>query len=203
MKLFSYCPEISAEYGNIFGSLIPSVDLKNLEAFYDKKRGETWLRFCAGRETLRNRGLSAPKFIAQIKTARSGFVEVRSDAKELRTFESEKPRKIRRGGTAFTALQGDILDLNLFAQFGDTQDLQYSTALQTSLPLRMPQMVVSYTLLFWLGSLVRYDPHSVYELMDSAYWVLIDGFMTQSRVWLLELFQWALYRKEITLHTAR
>ena len=121
----------------------------------------------------------------------------------MRTFESERPRKIGRGGTVFSALQTDILDLNFFAHFGDAKDLEYSAALQTSLPLRVPQMVVSYTLLFWLGSLVRYDPHSVYELMDSPYWVLIDGFMTQSRVWLLELFQWALYQKEITLHTAR
>ena len=67
----------------------------------------------------------------------------------------------------------------------------------------MPQLMVSYTILFWLGSLVRYDPHSVDALMDSEYWMLIDGFMSQSRVWLLELFEWALYRTETTLWSAR
>ena len=54
-----------------------------------------------------------------------------------------------------------------------------------------------------MGSLVRYDPHSVHALMDSAYWMLIDGFVSQSRLWLLELFQWALYDAEITLWMSR
>ena len=35
--------------------------------------------------------------------------------------------------------------------------------------------------------------------MDSPDWILIDGFMTQSRVWLLELFRWVLYQQEIIL----
>ena len=59
MKLFSYCPEISVEYGNIFGGARPSVGLENLGAFYDKTTDETWLRFSTKRETLRSRGLSA------------------------------------------------------------------------------------------------------------------------------------------------
>jgi hypothetical protein len=67
----------------------------------------------------------------------------------------------------------------------------------------MPQLMVSYTLLFWLGSLVRHDPHSVYALIDSPDWILIDGFMTQSRVWLLELFHWALFQKQTILRAAR
>ena len=64
----------------------------------------------------------------------------------------------------------------------------HSIALKKHLPLRMPQIMVSYTLLFGLGSLVRYDPHGVYQLIYSPYWILIDGFITQSCVWLLELF---------------
>ena len=39
--------------------------------------------------------------------------------------------------------------------------------------------------------------------MDSPYWILIDGFMTQIRVWLLELFERALCQKETVLHTLR
>jgi hypothetical protein len=57
--------------------------------------------------------------------------------------------------------------------------------------------------LFWLASLVRYDPHSVQYLMDSHYWVLVDGFMSQCRPWLLEQFRWALYNEEMTLTTSR
>jgi hypothetical protein len=79
----------------------------------------------------------------------------------------------------------------------------YSSPLQESLPIRLPQLMVSYTILFWLGSLVRYDPHSVHALIDSPFWMLIEGFMSQSRLWLLELFQWALFRKQTTLLAAR
>lgn len=59
------------------------------------------------------------------------------------------------------------------------------------------------TLIFWLGSLVRYDPHSVADLQDSEYWMLIDGFMNQSRIWLLELFEWEFYKTETTLRFVR
>jgi hypothetical protein len=58
------------------------------------------------------------------------------------------------------------------------------------------------------------DPHSFGPLFsaysvsfqrffDSPDWILIDGFMTQSRVWLLELFRWALNEQEIILRIAR
>jgi hypothetical protein len=73
----------------------------------------------------------------------------------------------------------------MIAHLGNGDDMEYSLALQKGWPVRVPQLMVSYTILFWLGSLVRYDPHSVYELIDSPDWILIDGFMTQSRVWLL------------------
>ncbi len=39
--------------------------------------------------------------------------------------------------------------------------------------------------------------------MDSGYWMLIDGFMSQSRLWMLELFEWALYPAETTLWISR
>ncbi len=32
--------------------------------------------------------------------------------------------------------------------------------------------------------------------------MLIDGFMSQSRLWLFELFEWALYQAETTLWIA-
>jgi hypothetical protein len=55
------------------------------------------------------------------------------------------------------------------------------------------------TILFWLGSLVRYDPHGAAELKDSPYWILLDGFMSQSRRWLLEQVEWAFDQAETTL----
>jgi hypothetical protein len=202
-KLFSYCHEISAEYGRVMGFPTPLVPVKEPQVFVDEELRESWLRFSVERTEFKDHRLSAPKLISQIRIARSSYVEVKSKKKNMRTFQSETAKKMRRRETVFSGLEGDILGLNLFASLDRDRDLRYSIPLQGPLPLRLPQLMVSYTILFWLGSLVRYDPHSVYELMDSPFWILIDGFMSQSRVWLLELFWWALFRKETTLLTAR
>ena len=100
-------------------------------------------------------------------------------------------------------LAEDIRGLNLFTHIGSDHKILYFLAVQKNLPVRLPQAVLLYTILFWLGSLVRYDPHSVAALMDSPYWILIDGFMSQSRLWLLEQFEWAIYKTETTLWLAR
>jgi len=81
--------------------------------------------------------------------------------------------------------------------------LVYKIPVQTQLPLRLPQISILYSLIFWLGSVVRYDPHSVAALQESRYWILIDGFLNQSRIWLLELFEWQLYQEETTLKSMR
>jgi len=179
------------------------VHLEKIEALYDASARDAWLRFSISRDRIRNTGLSAPALLAQISGVRSTYVEVKSGDKDLRTFQSTTPARLRGKATPYSALRNDILSLNLIAHYGEGTDFEYSVALQRGWPLRLPQLMVSYTILFWLGSLVRYDPHSVYELMDSPDWILIDGFMTQSRVLLLELFWWALYQNQISLRSAR
>jgi len=104
--------------------------------------------------------------------------------------------------SAADTIYPDVSKFNLFTHM-DEGDLQFSIPLQHSLPIPLPQVTVLYSILFWLGSLVRYDPHSVAYLMDSSLWILIDGFMSQSRVWLLELMEWALFRTETRLRSAR
>ena len=168
----------------------------------DKAERQVWLTFSINREELRHCHISGPKLISRMKTDRSTYTEVKSDNKAFRTYESATTSKVGRRGL-WMPLQRDILGLNLLTYFGEDRKLGYCFPLQHSLPLRLPQLVINYTILFWLGSLVRYDPHSVAFLKDSPYWILVDGFMTQSRVWLLELFRWALYQKQTTLHIAR
>jgi hypothetical protein len=48
-------------------------------------------------------------------------------------------------------------------------------------------MVNAIALLFfsWLGSLERYDPHRGATLQESKYWILIDGFLNQTKIWKL------------------
>jgi hypothetical protein len=201
-SLFSFCPEITSEFGGVIGELRPFVEVSDPNVMYDKTRAEVWLKFSIEREDLRDRNLSGPQIISQMKVDRSTYVEVKSEDKKLRTYESATPSKVGRRGL-WMPLERYIVGLNLITHFGTKREIEYSFPLQNSLPLRFPQLMIDYTILFWLGSLVRYDPHSVAYLRDSAFWILIDGFMTQSRVWLLEIFSWALYQKQTTLRTAR
>ena len=203
LKLFSYCPEIGVEFEKLYGEAQSRVWLDNIDAIYDEPAQEVWLKFSIARGRIRDSHFSATALMAQMSTARSTYAEVKSEKKELRTFQSATPARLRGRTTPYSVLRNDILGLNLITLPGQGPHVEYSFPLQTRLPLRMPQLMVTYTLLFWLGSLVRYDPHSVYELIDSPDWILIDGFMTQSRPWLLELFQWALFKKQTILRAAR
>jgi hypothetical protein len=201
--LFSYCTEVSSEHRVIFGRPTRMIYLEQPDLLYEKSRQEAWLRFSVDRWSLHSRRVSAPKLVASISTTRSSYVEVRSEKKESRTFESSVPKKIARGEDVWLALENDVRELNLFASLGESRKLEYGIPLQESLPLQVPQLVAYYSVLFWIGSLVRYDPHSVRSLMDSAYWMMIDGFMSQSRLWLLDLFRWALYQSETSLYGVR
>jgi hypothetical protein len=202
-ELFSFCPEISSEYLRIFGGSVPMIDLKEPNFIYDGNVDEVWLRFSVSRDNLKYAKVTAPGLLAQMRTTRSGYVEVKETNKELRTFESQTAQSVTRNEDPAAAIHNDVLGLNLFVHFARERRLMYAFPFQDSLPVRLPQLIVNYTILFWLGSLVRYDPHSLYELMDSPFWILIDGFMSQSRIWLLELCEWAIYQTETTLSGAR
>lgn len=201
--LFSFCPEISVESAQTLGTQLKLLDMEAPKVVYDTKSSESWLRFSVYRFDLRLLSVSAPRLVAQISTARSTYIEVKSVDRQHRTFQSSIAKAVGRGETALGALQKDLLGLNVFTHMGRASKLQYFLPVQTRLPLHVPQLLVSYTILFWLGSLVRYDPHSVSALMDSGHWMLIDGFMSQSRLWLLELFEWAFYKAETTLWLSR
>jgi YaaC-like Protein len=202
--LFSYCPEVSVECQNTLGATLRLLYLKNPDVLYDSRRSETWMRFSVYRAGLKDLRVSLPSLRAGIRTPRSDYVEVRSTDRELRTLETATPKKYkRRRGDPLESMALDIAAFNSFVNLGPEKRLEYSIPIQGRLPLVIPQIIINYSVPFWLGSLVRYDPHSVDALMDSGYWMLIDGFTSQSRLWLLELFHWALYKAEITLWMSR
>ena len=201
--LFAYCPEISVEFERSFGEGLRTLDLEKPDTLYDKKKRETWIRFSIHRIDFQVNRVSAPASLAQIATPRSGYIEVNSTNEDYRTFQTAKPARVKPSQGIHDALNEDFLGLNLFTHIGREHEMTYFLPVQNKLPLRLPQVIVLYTILFWLGSLVRYDPHSVSYLMDSPAWILIDGFMSQSRLWLLEQFEWAIYQAETTLWLAR
>ena len=200
--LFAYCPEVSAEFGRTFGRNNRLLESEKLDVLLDRPKNQAWTTFSVTRPDLKDQQVSAPRMLMHLASPRSGYVEIKSGKQGLRTFQFTNPVKLRRREAPLRALQGDIIALNVFTHCG-REKLRYFLANQTKIPFRLPQPIVLYTILFWLSSLVRYDPHSVASLMDSSYWILIDGFMSQSRLWLLEQFEWAFYQTETTLWLAR
>lgn len=200
--MFLYCPEVSVEAYRAFGKDSKLISLINPDMLFDSAAKESWIRFSINRQELRQNRLTASNFINTILTSRTGYSEVRSDQSALRTFESLTPIKGTDGDKVLKTLHSDVMGMNLFSHLNRGNKIDYSIPLQHHLPLRMPQIMVLYSILFWLGSLVRYDPHSLHELRESHHWSLIDGFMSQSRLWLLEQFEWSLYQTETTLWVA-
>lgn len=201
--LFLYCPEISIEVDAAFGEENRLIELEKPVVLYDNKTNEAWLQFSVNKRVLKFLKLSTVAFNNMISSSSSSYRRVQSNDPDLLTFESLRARSLLRGQNSLNALEKDIFDLNVFTCFNFNRELTYSVADQRRLPFHMPQLLILYTIMFWLGSLVRYDPHSVNELMESRYWTLIDGFMSQSRLWCLEQFEWALYQAETTLVFAR
>lgn len=203
LDLFAFCPENSIELMRSVGKELRSLDLEKAVTVYDTKRRLGWIRFSVAREDFRRNRISAPAALRMISTPRSTYREVKAEIEECRTFESTNPVRVRPRQYLYDALGEDIRGLNLFTHIGMNHELNYFIPVQNKLPLQLPQLVVLYTILFWLGSLVRYDPHSVASLMESPGWILLDGFMSQSRLWLLEQFEWAIYQAETTLWLSR
>jgi hypothetical protein len=204
-ELFALCPEISIEYQRIFGDRIPRVEIVEAALVHNPDRNEVWIRFSVYSHALKRLKISRAKFIELIKTNDITYKQIVSKEDELWTFESE-PKKYGQNyrGALLSIFQPEINNLNIYSVL-DSEELKYYIPIinQKRIPLRLPQIMVLYSLIYWLSSLVRYDPHSLFELQDSEYWILIDGFMNQSIIWLLELFEWEFYQAETILKTGR
>jgi hypothetical protein len=202
--LFGLNPEIGLEYEGTYNRPSSLVELYHPDVLVDFDTDEVWIRFSVERQNLKSLRLSRPKLLAYITVPGSTYRQVRSLDPDLWTFELDNPKKIPTGYTESLEqlVAAEVSAMHLFVYL-HLDGLEYVIPIQTRLPLRLPQLLVLYSLMFWLGSLVRYDPHSVADLQESEYWLLIDGFMSQSRLWLLEMFEWELFRAEIITRSAR
>jgi hypothetical protein len=201
---FALNPEIAVEYEGPYDRPSNFVMLQDPDVVADYGNQEVWIRFSVERDEMRQLKWSRPKLLQSITIPGNTYRQVHSSEPDIWMFELEHPKKIPTGyeESPEQLVAAEVKAMNLFAYLGH-DGLEYAVPIQTRLPLRLPQLLVLYSLMFWLGSLVRYDPHSVAELQESEYWLLIDGFMNQSRLWLLELFEWELYQADIILRTAR
>lgn len=202
-ELFFLNPETSKELQSIYERSPRLIDLIAPDLLFNETRDQIWIRFSVRRDDAKKYHLSRLTLLGMI-TSGTSYRQVESKEQDLWTFEFEVPKAAPfiPDRPPFELVEAEIKAMYLIT-CQTPIGLKYSIPVQNLLPIRLPQIMVLYTLIFWLGSLVRYDPHSVADLQDSEYWMLIDGFMNQSRIWLLELFEWEFYKTETNLRLVR
>jgi hypothetical protein len=201
--LFALCPNIGVEYEKTYMKPNNLISLIEPKVMINSKNRELWVRFSIDKWTLSERHLSSRALTDLISGNRGYFKRIKGDDDDLLAFESRETRKyLAQEKYIQFELRPEVKFLNLFASLG-FDGMDYSIPIQSSLPMKLPQIVVKYSIIFWLASLVRYDPHSVEALQESRYWILIDGFMNQSRIWLLNLFEWQILQQETCLRKSQ
>ena len=210
--LFSCCPETSSEYEECFGALPKLIELCYPQLLCNTAGNQVWIRFSIIPHLLKHRGISIKKFNEIVSNGGAIYRQVLNEDDEhlyLYTFELATPKKVNPSNEIlFSLLKPEIQMMNIFVHpelkslSPEFVGLCYYVTVQDHLPLMLPQLMLLYTISFWLGSLVRYDPSSVSYLQDSKYWRIIEGFISQSRLLLLELFEWEFYQCETTLISA-
>lgn len=200
-KLFSYCGEITSEYESAIGR--NDVLIEVVDPFFMTDGEKCWITFSIYKEQLRIIKLSRRKFLSMV-SSQDRFKEVKSYSDILYTFELKNAKDLKGENQRdmYKLFCKELKELNLYTNIG-LGNIEYHIPSQYNLRFKIPQILAQYSILYWLSSLVRYDPHEIESIQKSKYWYLIDGFMNQSRIWLLELFSWELYNTEKLLTSAR
>ena len=60
---------------------------------------------------------------------------------------------------------------------------------------RLDQMEIAYLVMYWFGSIVRYDPARLKVYQESKVWHVLEGFLHESVVEIWDDFDWALHNK--------
>jgi hypothetical protein len=203
LSLFACCPELSSEYEQTVGDHSKCIALDKIDLLHNSTETELWSRFAIHKHDLQAINLSQRRFLDSISGGLNLYKRViNEDDKNADSycFELITPKTIPSNYDEpwWNLVKSEIQMMNLFSH-PSPDCLSYFIPIQTNLPITLRQLILVYTIIFWLGSLVRYDPQSVDHLQDTRYWMLIEGFISQSLLLLLELFEWQLYQCETRL----
>jgi len=165
--LLRYCTWVSHELDEVFDvqlRLLPC----DLQLCFDSGRRVAWLTAAISRSDVDDRCRTISQFRADAPAFFRLFTRVKSQPQILR-FESTPVAcsSLRAAGPAIASLREGARGLRLY---GRPTTSQRRTAGHYYLPLQLdehpplPEACVLYAVTFYLGSLVRYQPH-IYEAM--------------------------------------
>lgn len=150
-ELFAYCPEVSIENEITFLGRQRLLDFEP-EIFYDDETRECWLRFSVSKDELSELRLSRNAFLQLPNFGGRPYRQVICDKEDSWCFEIEQTLVMPRRGDPFRGMRPIVRELNLFHHLGDGKVL-YSFADQRRLPFNIPQILVYYSIVFWLDHL--------------------------------------------------
>jgi hypothetical protein len=140
-------------------------------------RGELWARF-----SVRRSDAEAEKILERI-SRRQGFrralTRVSSERDEEIWLETVSVKAVKKGvDNGIRALASKLAPLGLNSILTSTGYRLYLTDIAPA--QRLPQLAVSYAVMFYLGSVTRYRPHEFDRIVSgSESWIVGEYFSTQ------------------------
>lgn len=152
----------------------------NVRWFHDSVRQEIWLKLYIRRDSLRSRGRGVTETLreAGLDGTFRAVADAYATANDLHAFEQIT-------GTPYTSRASDVVMDSVKTVRRDIWQTVTATApfrrfyLYLSPPneTRLPQWMSAYTLLFWLGSLTRYQPVELLENLSGPYGPFFEEFI--------------------------
>lgn len=178
------------------------ITVEGIRLFHQRDENQIWSRIYVRREilTARKRALSTTLREATLDAEFRAVADPESDAGgTLHIFEQITP-------TTYTGRPSDvvmevirILRTKLWQTILVTKPYRnYYLYLSPAGEMRMPQWLSIYSILFWLGSLTRYQPVELLEVLDGVYGSFFREFLETQPTQLLYILASEFKKQDVT-----
>jgi len=199
---FSLCPEVSAEFERSIGRNSNVLPLSGGSILLKKATRRSWLEFQFNKGTMAYLGVTTTQLASWLSQSGIDF-DYFGTRENDHVFQQRRTRVFGGNHLALDRSCADLRRIGLIPYQEGTDQAFYLSRVSLGLPHWTTYLLNLYMLFFWFGSVVRYDPAKVSHLEDSREWLLLSGFLMESRQILLEQFEWHLFRKTTLLRHPR
>lgn len=202
-ELLSYCLECDIEFLHAYGSYWRVVDINHLLAGSSKTK-RTWVVLAVPREEYHSRIYKLKDIFEPIRPNQALYEAFSlQDQKGRRFFQTlatypytdvdDPPDRLNR------KIAADLRPLCLYSAKYTGGNLKYSLPLPSSAGVVIPQAIAIYGVMFYLGSLVRYQPHTYDRMLtEKDAWVL-ESFLRNCPIGYVKLILGAIFKKEFVI----